>query len=75
MRCQTCNCENVVRIAAHCSDLFVLTDNQGREYRGYVPTDLGIGGNDDVRFSFCLDCGQIQGRFPIRTNFKELFSP
>jgi hypothetical protein len=30
-----------------------------------VPRDLGIGGEDDVHFLYCLDCGQIQGKFPV----------
>jgi hypothetical protein len=40
-------------------------DLAGRHYHGYVPRDLGIGGGDDVEFDYCLDCGQIQGRFPL----------
>ena len=31
----------------------------------YVPRDMGIGGGDYLRFSFCMDCGQMQGTFPI----------
>jgi hypothetical protein len=33
-------------------------------HRGYVPDDMGIGGGDYVEFDYCLQCGQIQGRFP-----------
>jgi hypothetical protein len=40
-------------------------DLAGRHGRGYVPDDLGIGGGDDVHFAYCLDCGQIQGTFPL----------
>jgi hypothetical protein len=32
---------------------------------GYVPDDLGIGGGDYVEFDYCLDCGQLQGKFPL----------
>jgi len=35
------------------------------DYHGYVPDDIGIGGNDYVKFKYCLNCGQIQGKFPI----------
>jgi hypothetical protein len=31
---------------------------------GYVPPILGIGEEDYLDFSYCLDCGQIQGKFP-----------
>jgi hypothetical protein len=40
-------------------------DLAGRHYHGYVPRDLGFGGSDDVQFDYCLDCGQIQGQFPL----------
>lgn len=36
-----------------------------RDYDGYVPTDVGIGGGDYIRFEYCLECGQIQGEFPV----------
>jgi hypothetical protein len=36
------------------------------EHHGYVPRDLGIGGGDYVKLSYCLDCGQIQ---PGKTDF------
>lgn len=39
---------------------------QGRTYNGYVPDDIGIGEYGDyMRFTYCLDCGQIQGKFPL----------
>jgi hypothetical protein len=40
-------------------------DLAGLREQGYVPRDLGIGGGDDVHFAYCLDCGQIQGKFPL----------
>ena len=40
-------------------------DLAGHHLYGYVPRDLGIGGGDDVQFDYCLDCGQIQGKFPL----------
>jgi len=38
----------------------------GHDYFGYVPRDMGIGGGDYVKFSYCADCGQIQGEFPVK---------
>jgi hypothetical protein len=35
------------------------------EHDGYVPSDMEIGGGDDMQFHMCLDCGQIQGEFPL----------
>ena len=39
----------------------------------YVPRDMEIGGGDYLRFSFCMDCGQMQGTFPIpKTELEEI---
>jgi hypothetical protein len=38
---------------------------------GYVPSKMGIGGGDYMEFSYCLDCGQIQGKFPVKVNFDD----
>lgn len=35
------------------------------DHDGEVPENVGIGSGDYLRFSYCLDCGQIQGTFPI----------
>lgn len=64
-KCQKCKSERVLEIQGKVSDCFDMWDNQGREYSGYVPDDLGIGGNKDIQFHYCLECGQIQGEFPV----------
>ena len=39
----------------------------------YVPKDMGIGGGSYIHFRFCMDCGQMQGTFPIpETELEEL---
>lgn len=64
MNCQQCNSDRIVCISAKCSDLsFVSVDT--KENDGYVPEDLGIGGGDYIDFNHCLECGQIQGTFPL----------
>ena len=66
--CVRCNGTRIMSISAKCSDLFFCdmpNDDKFREYRGYVPRGIGIGGSDYVEFSYCLDCGKIQGDFPI----------
>jgi hypothetical protein len=37
----------------------------GLELDGYVPNDLNIGGGDYIEFDVCLDCGQMQGQYPL----------
>jgi hypothetical protein len=68
--CQRCSSSRLARILARCSDMCSV-DLAGRHQYGYAPTDLGIGGDDDVHFAYCLDCGQLQGRFPLPATLLE----
>ena len=61
--CKNCSSEKIVIIQAHCCDSFCAGMNK-QMYYGYVPSELRIGGGDDVGFKYCLDCGMIQGNFP-----------
>lgn len=36
-----------------------------KEHDGYVLGDFGIGGGDYMEMELCLDCGQMQGDFPL----------
>lgn len=62
--CARCRSPRTATILAHCSDMCSV-DTGGVHRRGYVPRDMGIGGGDDVHFTYCLDCGQIKGTFPL----------
>ncbi len=64
MECGKCSSERVAQVSAKCCDHCVY-QYQDREHIGYVPDDLGIGGGDYIEFDYCLDCGQIQGHFPV----------
>lgn len=66
MNCEHCHSERVMKIDAKSSDLNFIEYGVA-EHQGYVPNDIGIGGGDYVRFSWCLDCGKIQGinRLPL----------
>jgi hypothetical protein len=70
MKCQRCNSERVAQISAKCDDMFYQTI-KGKEMNGYVPLDMGIGGGDYLEFKYCLDCGQIQGTFPLSLTEEE----
>jgi len=65
-RCQRCSSSRLAYVLAHCSDMCSV-DLAGRHLNDYVPRDLGIGGGDDVQLDYCLDCCQIQGKFPLPT--------
>jgi hypothetical protein len=64
MSCQRCKSDRILKVSAKCSDGFMSTFD-GRDYEGYVPGDIGIGGGDYIQFDLCMDCGQIQGDFPL----------
>lgn len=70
--CDNLNCSKENRILGVCgkvSDLCSLTMTNPKrdlDYQGYVPENLGIGGGDYVDFRLCLDCGKIQGVFPVK---------
>lgn len=60
--CIKCKSVRLVDVSAKCSDLFSMT-YLGKDYDGYVPHDMGIGGGDYIEFIYCLQCGQIQDNF------------
>lgn len=64
MKCQRCSSERVASVTSKSSDCNgVVVGN--RSYDGYMPEGMGIGGGDYVEFQWCLDCGQIQGKWPL----------
>ena len=64
MKCQRCESTRVAEVNAKCSDCCsVSLGESGTD--GYVPRDMGVGGDGYVGFRWCLDCGQLQGKFPI----------
>jgi hypothetical protein len=64
MSCQKCNSQRIAEVSGKCADCCGVTIGNV-EHEGYVPNDLGIGGGDYISFSWCLDCGQLQGKFPV----------
>ena len=56
-------------ISAKCSDLCFasFTDDNGKtiEHDGYVPSDIGIGGNDYVELEIDTKRGRILGWKPL----------
>lgn len=63
--CTKCNSTRVMRMSAKCNDMFVARIN-GHEYDGYVIDGVDpIGGGDYLQFNVCLECGQVQGDWPV----------
>lgn len=64
----TCKSDRIISVSGKCADRFDAFI-KGRLYEGYVPDDIGIGRyhGDFIILTFCLDCGQMQGDFPLAT--------
>lgn len=74
MKCQRCSSDRIAEVNAKCSDccgVSIAKYNDG----GYVPDDMGIGGGDYVEFRWCMECGQIQGTWPLDKCKAEKFNP
>jgi len=72
-----CGSNRIARVGAKCSDrCYVEVPHLGLEKDGYVPTNIGLGDDEDyVDFDFCLDCGQMQGKFSVSdAQVKKAFS-
>lgn len=70
MACQKCSSNRVMTFNGKCSDLFMASmyDSEAdevHEEEGYVIRGVNIGGGDYISASVCLDCGQLQGQWPV----------
>lgn len=65
MKCQNCASDRVASINAKCSDMCFIQIND-KESEGYIPHDMNIGSGDYINFKMCLECGQVQGKFPLK---------
>ena len=64
----TCKCgsDRSMSVSGKTSDMCSITTDVG-EHDGYVPAGLNIGEffGDYLEFDVCLDCGTIQGDWPL----------
>lgn len=72
MKCKHCQSTRILEVSSKASDLHSWSiGNYGCE-DGYLPDDFGIGGGDYIDFSLCLDCGKVDGEFPLPVTEYEL---
>jgi len=65
--CQTCNSSELYYFNAHSKDLSSVSSINGiYNHDGYFPTVDNICSGDDLDITVCLNCGQIQGTFPVK---------
>ena len=66
MSCQSCNSDRMMIVAGKCSDLGGIAVNHLLiDHDGYMPYGLNVGGGDYIELDVCLDCGQLQGEWPV----------
>ena len=66
MLCQRCGSERILEISAKCSDLCCTrVAHLDIEKDGYVPDFHFAEYGDYLQPTICLECGQVQGKFPI----------
>lgn len=72
VKCCRCASHRVAHIYGHCSGNsdFALGDKKRGDT--YLPDKIGVGGGDDIDFDYCLDCGQVQGTWPLAPTKFEL---
>lgn len=75
-RCFECNSKRIVEIKAACPEGCKLYIGEEIFHEGDIPSDMNIGGPDEVSFEFCLACGLIQSDFPLdKTELEEEHDP
>lgn len=75
--CDKCDSIKLLEVYVQGRDTHHL-DYKEMEIDGYMPEGLNLYGNygDAIQFKLCMDCGKVQGKFPvseedIETAFKE----
>ena len=68
MKCQRCGSDRIINVNGKCSDLCSVI-YKGLEHDGHVPAGIGLqdegAWGDFVIIEYCLECGQMQGQFPV----------
>ena len=59
--CQRCKQKRVARVFIEADDMATVEMGPYLLDQDYLPDDMGIGA---IEFYFCLECGQIQGKWP-----------
>lgn len=64
-RCQRCESDRILEFSARHKDQLFLKIN-GNISEDYNPCDVGLGKcYDDLEGFLCLNCGQLQGKWPL----------
>ena len=64
MNCDKCESDRILIFDAKCDDRCCVQFNNA-ERVDYPPSDIGLSGGDYISGKLCLQCGKVQGEFPI----------
>lgn len=64
MTCDSCGSDRILKLSAKCSDRCFATF-KGVDKDDYAPDVKNICGGDYVYPQVCLECGKVQGTFPV----------
>ena len=67
--CQACHSARIASISGKCKDTCWI--KIGNKEDVSYPPGWNIGYGDHIWFAYCLDCGQIQGKFPVELTYLE----
>jgi len=60
-----CPCNRLTYVHAKCGDLITITHNNKDYNLNHIQAHaFGVGSGDYLKFTYCMDCGRIQGSFP-----------
>jgi len=65
MKCQRCDSDRILSVSGKSNDMNDF-EFKNKKRNDYVPSGLNIGAGDYIHFKTCLECGQIQGNFPVK---------
>jgi hypothetical protein len=75
-QCDKCKSDRLLMVYVQGRDMHQL-EYKGQDYEGYMVQGLGLYGNygDATQFKLCMECGKIQGNFPIpEENLNDIFN-
>ena len=62
--CQRCSSERILSVCGKVRDCCSYSLYGGRDFEGF-PYDMNLGEGEYLEFKLCLECGQLQGTFPL----------
>jgi len=66
MTCTHCESDRLFKINSHHTDRFTFSyKGESSKFPDYAPRVDNICGGDDVNVCICLNCGTVQGEFPV----------